>query len=58
MRASTSTQIVSDLVQVSIKPARPFEFTGLDYAGPVQLKQSRIRKVIVKKDIHAYLFAW
>lgn len=36
-RATTLTQIMSDLPKLRVSPARPFLHCGVDYAGPIQI---------------------
>lgn len=48
-RATLSSQLMSDLPSIRVNRARPFENVGLDYAGPVNIKQSRIRRTLITK---------
>lgn len=43
-KAKPTTQIMADLPSVRSTPSRPFLFTGLDFAGPIQIKETRLRK--------------
>lgn len=36
-RGQNSTQIMGDLPEVRVRPARAFQNVGLDYAGPIEL---------------------
>lgn len=42
-RATTRTQIMADLPSVRVTPTRPFLHTGLDFAGPIDLRMSKGR---------------
>jgi len=47
--AQAATQLMGDLPAVRVKPARAFLNTGVDYAGPVIIKQSTARNAITTK---------
>ncbi|XP_029675495.1 uncharacterized protein LOC115242992 [Formica exsecta] len=38
--AASSEQFMADLSRTRVTPARPFQFAGVDYAGPVYLRTS------------------
>ncbi|XP_029678553.1 uncharacterized protein LOC115244768 [Formica exsecta] len=40
-RAATQQQIMGDLPRLRVTPARPFLCTGVDYAGPIQLRTTK-----------------
>ncbi|XP_018399684.1 PREDICTED: uncharacterized protein LOC108777330 [Cyphomyrmex costatus] len=42
-RAATPQQIMADLPEPRVTPSRPFQHTGVHYAGPVMLRTSRGR---------------
>ncbi|KAL6418611.1 hypothetical protein ACFW04_011957 [Cataglyphis niger] len=42
-RGATQQQIMGDLPRLRVTPARPFLRTGVDYAGPIQLRTSKGR---------------
>ncbi|XP_025270835.1 uncharacterized protein LOC112639871 [Camponotus floridanus] len=42
-RAATPQQLMSDLPRERVVPARPFLHTGVDYAGPIQLRTTKGR---------------
>ncbi|XP_073955668.1 uncharacterized protein [Choristoneura fumiferana] len=42
-KAETSTQLMGDLPAVRVKPAKPFLFTGVDFAGPINVRMSKGR---------------
>lgn len=47
--AKAAEQIMSDLPSIRVTPARPFLHVGLDYGGPINVKQFRIRKPLITK---------
>ncbi|XP_075163108.1 uncharacterized protein LOC142235734 [Haematobia irritans] len=47
--AKAATQIMGNLPQVRLNPARPFKHSGLDYAGPILIKQNTLRRSITTK---------
>ncbi|XP_050452147.1 uncharacterized protein LOC126851851 [Cataglyphis hispanica] len=42
-RAATQQQLMGDLPRLRVTPARPFLRTGVDYAGPIQLRTTKGR---------------
>ena len=42
--ARTATQLMGDLPSVRVKPSPPFSTTGIDFAGPITLRQGHTRK--------------
>ncbi|KAL6419676.1 hypothetical protein ACFW04_011288 [Cataglyphis niger] len=42
-RGATQQQIMGDLPRLRVTPARPFLRTGVDYAGPIQLRTTKGR---------------
>ncbi|XP_075162954.1 uncharacterized protein LOC142235578 [Haematobia irritans] len=44
-----ATQIMGDLPQVRLNPARTFKHSGLDYAGPITIKQNTLRRSTTSK---------
>ncbi|XP_029674527.1 uncharacterized protein LOC115242403 [Formica exsecta] len=42
-RAASQQQIMGDLPRLRVTPARPFLSTGVDYAGPIQLRTTKGR---------------
>ncbi|XP_059226223.1 uncharacterized protein LOC131998099 isoform X3 [Stomoxys calcitrans] len=47
--AKAATQIMGNLPQVRLNPARPFKHSGLDYAGPINMKQNTLRRSTTTK---------
>ena len=47
--ARTSKQSIRELPEARTRPARPFSIIGVDFAGPVWLKEGNIRKPLKKK---------
>lgn len=47
--AKASQQLMGNLPSVRITPARPFKHSGLDYAGPILMKQSTLRSATTSK---------
>lgn len=48
--AITQSQMMADLPSVRVTLTRPFLHCGVDYAGPINIKQSRIRRSLVTKE--------
>lgn len=48
-RASTIQPIMADLPPCRVQPGRPFLTTGVDFAGPFNVRASRLRKATVTK---------
>ena len=54
--AKTRTQLLGNLPEVRTAPARPFECTGVDFAGPFSVKRGHTRKpVFVKSYVCLYV---
>ncbi|XP_059223359.1 uncharacterized protein LOC131997084 [Stomoxys calcitrans] len=49
--AKAATQIMGNLPQVRLNPARPFKHSGLDYAGPINMKQNTLRRSTTTKGL-------
>lgn len=49
LKASTAKQLMGSLPQQRITAARPFERVGIDFAGPVDVKNSRLRRAVISK---------
>ncbi|XP_075163139.1 uncharacterized protein LOC142235767 [Haematobia irritans] len=47
--AKTSQQIMGNLPAVRLNASRPFKHSGVDYAGPIMLKNSSLRSTIISK---------
>ncbi len=47
--ARTSRQLMGELPTAKTHPARPFSLVGIDFTGPIQLKEGSIRKPFSKK---------
>lgn len=47
--AQFASQIMSPLPLDRVQKSRPFSKTGIDFAGPVQIKSSRLRKAPIQK---------
>ncbi len=55
-RAKTAEQLMGQLPPARVNPSPPFYHTGVDYAGPVSLKQGNRRKpTLVKAYIAAFV---
>jgi hypothetical protein len=39
MQAASATQLMGNLPSLRVKPARPFLNCGVDYAGPLPIRQ-------------------
>lgn len=52
-RGETITQLMAQLPEMRINPSRAFQHTGVDFAGPMQLKQGR--NVIIKCYIAVFV---
>lgn len=48
-KSQISKQLMGDLPQVRVTPARPFLKTGVDYAGPFLLKRAKGRSGVLEK---------
>lgn len=48
-RATTRTQLMGNLPTDRVTPSRAFSHTGIDYAGPIWLKTSRLRTAKMEK---------
>ena len=53
--AKTIIQFMGDLPDHRISPARPFDYTGVDFAGPFDVKRRHTRKPVLVKA-YACLF--
>ena len=53
--AKTIIQFMGDLPDHRISPARPFDYTGVDFAGPFDVKMGHTRKPVLVK-VYACLF--
>ena len=53
--AKTIIQFMGDLPDHRISPARPFDYTGMDFAGPFDVKRGHTRKPVLVKA-YACLF--
>ncbi|KAJ0177932.1 hypothetical protein K1T71_006805 [Dendrolimus kikuchii] len=49
LKANTAKQLMGTLPSERVNPSRPFQRIGLDFAGPILIKQSRIRKALETK---------
>ncbi|KAL0858623.1 hypothetical protein ABMA27_012456 [Loxostege sticticalis] len=49
MKAGAARQLMGSLPQDRVTACRPFQKVGIDFAGPVQVKNSRVRKAIITK---------
>ncbi|XP_049882247.1 uncharacterized protein LOC126378112 [Pectinophora gossypiella] len=49
LKAAAAKQLMGSLPADRVTPSRPFEKVGIDFAGPVNVKLSRIRKSVVGK---------
>lgn len=47
--AKASQQMMGNLPNVRLTPTRPFKHSGVDYAGPITLKQSTARNTVTTK---------
>ncbi|XP_017474163.1 PREDICTED: uncharacterized protein LOC108364825 [Rhagoletis zephyria] len=57
LRAKTTEQMMGNLPACRVCPARPFVHTGVDYAGPIQVRPDRRRGNVVIKGYIA-VFVW
>ncbi|XP_075167525.1 uncharacterized protein LOC142239617 [Haematobia irritans] len=48
-KAQSAQQIMGDLPAVRLQPCRPFKHSGVDYAGPITIKQSTARNSVPTK---------
>lgn len=48
-KAATAQQLMGSLPKDRVNAHRPFEKVGMDFAGPIMIKQSRMRSVITTK---------
>lgn len=44
-----ANQMMGNLPSIRVKPARPFKHSGVDYAGPIVIKQSTARNSVTTK---------
>lgn len=49
LKATAASQLMGSLPSARVNACRPFEKVGIDFAGPVSVKNSRIRKPIIGK---------
>ncbi|XP_037811344.1 uncharacterized protein LOC119603398 [Lucilia sericata] len=47
--AKTSQQVMGNLPYVRLNVTRPFKHSGVDYAGPITLKNSTLRSAVISK---------
>lgn len=50
-----TTQLMGDLPPTRVNPSPPFAVTGIDYAGPIWIKEGKYRPKIVKAYIAVYV---
>ena len=50
-------QLLGQLPAERVSPAAPFERTGVDYAGPLQIKYGHVRKPTIVKTYMSSLYA-
>ena len=48
-KAKAAQQIMGNLPSVRLQPSRPFKHSGVDYAGPITIKQSTARNSVTTK---------
>ncbi|XP_072936272.1 uncharacterized protein [Epargyreus clarus] len=53
MKANVAKQLMGSLPRQRVTASRAFHIVGVDFAGPVQVKNSRIRRAIVSKGYPA-----
>ncbi|XP_073960562.1 uncharacterized protein [Choristoneura fumiferana] len=49
LKAVAAKQLMGSLPSDRVNPSRPFEKVGVDYCGPISIKQSRVRRSLVTK---------
>lgn len=49
MKAEASSQLMGSMPVQRVTQAHPFERVGIDYAGPISIKQSRLRRPVISK---------
>ncbi|XP_048478565.1 uncharacterized protein LOC105389454 [Plutella xylostella] len=49
LKACAAKQLMGSLPPQRVTPCRPFQKIGIDFAGPVKVKNSRVRKAIISK---------
>ncbi|XP_065356009.1 uncharacterized protein LOC135950390 [Calliphora vicina] len=47
--AKTSQQVMGNLPYVRLNVTRPFKYSGVDYTGPIDIKNSTLRSAVVSK---------
>lgn len=47
--AKTAGQVMGNLPSVRLNPVRPFKHSGVDYAGPISIKNSNLRSSVISK---------
>lgn len=47
--AKAAQQIMGNLRSIRLKPARPFKYSSVNYAGPIFTKQSTARNSVISK---------
>lgn len=49
LKAKAAQQLMGSLPRQRVTASRPFQIVGIDYAGPLDVKNSRIRRALVSK---------
>lgn len=49
LKASASQQLMGSLPRQRVTASRPFQVVGIDFAGPLQIKNSRLRRAVISK---------
>ncbi|CAH2093449.1 unnamed protein product [Euphydryas editha] len=48
-KANAAKQLMGSLPRQRVNASRPFQAVGIDFAGPVQVKNSRVRRAVISK---------